>query len=230
VIHDSTAIVAQQSGRCGADYGLLDVDYGQILRGERLVRSTDQLRWWIETAVLAHLLGRPSYGMSADLRGQLGRFPLGALKAAIAYGVDEATAARSAVIRPGISAGPLAEHVAAALWDSLFDQSATVCQAERQWIAAPFKAILDTVAHEARTSTTAAETLEELQWSWTKRHSAKNLHDIVLGQDQPSAIERVLETERDAPHWQRAVERAGDRGPIDPVVAGILANLPQAER
>ncbi|MBM7786791.1 hypothetical protein [Tenggerimyces flavus] len=194
------------------------------------MRTTPGLRWWIETAVVAQLVGRPGNAVAQELRRQIEEVPLDALRAAIAYGVDEAVAVRSAAIKPEISAGAFAEHVVDALWDSLLHDEA--CQADERWIARPFRltADLDTLLRQASESREAAARLEELQWSWAKQHSARRVHHIVLGQDEPSAIERVLDTRRDDQGWSQAIEKAGDHGQLDPVVAGILRNLPYAER
>lgn len=230
MIQDAAEIVARGSGRCGADYGVLGIDYGQSLRGERLVRTTPALRWWIETTVVAHLIGRPSHAIAQGVREQVETVPLSALKAAIAYCVDEAVAVRSAAIKPEVSAGAIATHVVDALWDSLLN--GTVCPAGDRWVAKPFKNTvgLDELLERATRSPQAAARLEELQWSWAKAHSARRVHHIVLGHDEPSAIERVLDTQRGDPRWQQAIENAGDHGEIDPVVAGVLRNLPYAER
>lgn len=230
MIVDAAGIVGPGSGRCGADYGLLGIGYGQSLRGERLVRTTPGLRWWVEIAVVAKLVGRPSYPIAPKLGRQVEAVPLDALRAAIAYGVDEAVAVRSAAVRPEVSAGVFAEHVVDALWDSLLYD--TACQADERWVADPFKQAkeLDALLAQASESRDAAIRLEELQWAWAKRHSARRVHHIVLGQDEPSAIERVLETKRGDARWPQAIEKAGDHGRLDPVVAGILRNLPYAER
>ncbi len=232
MIQDAAAIVAPGSGRCGADYGVLGIDYGQSLRGERLVRTTPGFRWWIETTVLAHLIGRPSHAIARGLREQIETVPLSALRAAIAYGVDEAVAVRSAAIMPEVSAGAIATHVVDALWDSLLYGTGTVCPAGDRWVAKPFKKTigLDELLERATKSPQAAARLEELQWSWAKAHSARRVHHIVLGHDEPSAIERVLNTQRGDQGWAQAIQNAGDHGQVDPVVAGVLSNLPYAER
>src|SRR5690606_3442003 len=64
-------ITARTSGRCAADYGTHGYDLRTIRHGERLAERSGPFRLWIELAVIAHLIGRPTRPLPAHVEEQI---------------------------------------------------------------------------------------------------------------------------------------------------------------
>ena len=240
-------ITARTSGRCAADYGTHGYDLRTIRHGERLAERSGPFRLWIELAVIAHLIGRPTRPLPAHVEEQIADQRATVLTAAIAHGVDHAVAERSPAILDRIGPADLAAHVAGALRNHLWG-TRSGCPSEPSWTATPFVGylVLDDLTDFARHDTgrhprttewetnlgvelpgdTAAEQLHHAQWSWATAHSRRVLDGVLFGADTPCWIERHLGTDRTAPDWRNKIGTTLTQLGADRMIIATLRHRP----
>jgi DNA helicase HerA-like ATPase len=109
------AIITPRSASCGPDCQGAPCTLRQLRRARRAAGDDPRITWWAELTVLAHLAGWampfPGPEFTADLRALATR----QRDCALGQAVDDAVAARAAVITARVSPGPLAVHVVTAM-------------------------------------------------------------------------------------------------------------------
>jgi uncharacterized protein len=248
-IRDASEIVQRSTGRCQADYGLTDTTLADMVRGQRLVEDNALLRWWVEVAVIAHLVGSTTPNVPPDVRDLLDRTPDSKVIAcALSYAVDEAVATRSSLLHKRMGPAALAGHVAASL-SGLVDGRYLCKTPEMEWLAEPFlldpryrqllgRVLTDTgdgPAHpRLRHWTTfvsrsdGGESSETSEFDEVHRARRAALHEnrerteaLLFGSATPSALEQSIDIRRDEPDWPEAVRRMSTELRT-PWVAGYL--------
>ena len=105
------ALVEPTLGRCGADYGLGGLTLARLAEGQALIEDDAVVRWWIELSVVAHLTGRTVPAPDLNTRRRLADHDGIALRAGLAWAVDEAVASRTEAVSPNVPVAELARHV-----------------------------------------------------------------------------------------------------------------------
>ena len=136
------SIVTSRSGTCGLDCQTSPCTLRQMRQARRAAEADPRITGWAELTVLAHLAGWampfPGPELIADLRGLDRR----RLDCALGHAVDDAVAARAAVISTRVSPGPLAVHAVAAMRLALTDGSWLCDREEPRYLAPSYRWVL----------------------------------------------------------------------------------------
>jgi DNA helicase HerA-like ATPase len=136
------SIVTARSGTCGPDCQGSPCTLRQMRQARRAAEADPRITGWAELTVLAHLAGWampfPGPELTADLRALDRR----RLDCALGHAVDDAVAARAAVISTRVSPGPLAVHAVAAMRLALADGSWLCDREEPRYLAPSYRWVL----------------------------------------------------------------------------------------
>jgi len=136
------AIVTVRSGSCGPDCQAAPCTLRQMRQARRAAEADPRITAWAELTVLAHLAGWampfPGPELTAGLRGLDRR----RLDCALGHAVDDAVAARAAVISARVSPGSLAVHAVAAMRQALADGSWLCDREEPRYLAPSYRWVL----------------------------------------------------------------------------------------
>ena len=136
------SIVTARSGTCGPGCQASPCTLRQMRQARRAAEADPRITGWAELTVLAHLAGWampfPGPELIADLRALDQR----RLDCALGHAVDDAVAARAAVISARVSLRPLAVHVVAAMRQALADGSWLCDREEPRYLAPSYRWVL----------------------------------------------------------------------------------------
>jgi uncharacterized protein len=139
---DPAAIITPRSASCGPDCQAAPCTLRQMRQARRAAESDPRITWWAELTVLAHLTGWampfPGPEFTADLRAM----PARRLDCALGHAVDDAVAARAAVITARVSPGPLAVHVVTAMRHAVTDGTWPCDREEPRYLAPSYQWVL----------------------------------------------------------------------------------------
>jgi hypothetical protein len=224
------SIVTSRSASCGPDCQASPCTLRQMRRARRAAAADPRITWWAELTVLAHLTGWamsfPGPELTADLRAMDRR----ELDCALSHAVDDAVAARTAVISARVSPGPLAVHVIAAMRQALADGSWLCDREEPRYLAPAYQWILvlealqkacrdEPDARHPRSGEweraygravpgpdCASQLTAVTRWHADGQRDPRQLHAVAWGQRPASALERAAGTTAGNQDW---TERAG---------------------
>jgi uncharacterized protein len=139
---DPAAIITPRSASCGPDCQAAPCTLRQLRQARRSAADDPRIIWWAELTVLAHLTGWampfPGPEFTADLRAQ----PVRQLDCTLGHAVDDAVAARAAVITARVSPGPLAVHVVTAMRHAVTDGTWPCDREEPPYLAPAYQWVL----------------------------------------------------------------------------------------
>jgi DNA helicase HerA-like ATPase len=139
---DPAAIITPRSPSCGPDCQATPCTLRQMRQARRAAEDDPRITWWAELTVLAHLTGWampfPGPEFTADLRA----LPARRLDCALGHAVDDAVAARAAVITSRVSPGPLAVHVVTAMRHAVTDGTWPCDREEPPYLAPSYQWVL----------------------------------------------------------------------------------------
>jgi hypothetical protein len=139
---DPAAIVTPRSASCGPDCQAAPCTLRQMRQARRAAEADPRITWWAELTVLAHLTGWAMPFPGPELIGDLRAGPARQLDCALGHAVDDAIAARAAVIGARVSPGPLAAHVVTAMRRALAGGIWLCDREEPQYLAPPYRWVL----------------------------------------------------------------------------------------
>ena len=208
-------IITPRSASCGPDCQACPCTLRQLRRARRAAAADPRITWWAELTVLAHLTGWampfPGSELTADLRVMDRR----QRDCALGHAVDDAVAARAAVISARVSPGPFARHVVAAMRQALADGS-WLCDREEPGYLAPayqWILVLEALQKAARDEPDgrhprteewertygraipgpdcAGQLAAVTRWHAAAQRDAAQLHALAWGHRRASALERA---------------------------------------
>jgi uncharacterized protein len=139
---DPAAIISPRSASCGPDCQAAPCTLRQMRQARRAAEDDPRITWWAELTVLAHLTGWampfPGPEFTTDLRAM----PARQLDCALGHAVDDAVAARAAVITSRVSPGPLAVHVVTAMRQAVADGTWPCDREEPPYLAPSYRWVL----------------------------------------------------------------------------------------
>jgi hypothetical protein len=135
-------IITPRSASCGAACQAAPCTLRQMRQAQRATQADPRLTLWAELAVLGHLTGWampfPGPAFASLLQAMDARLR----DCALGHAVDDAVAARTAVISSRVSPGQLAAHVTAAMRQGLADGTWLCHRDEPRYLAPPYRWVL----------------------------------------------------------------------------------------
>jgi DNA helicase HerA-like ATPase len=136
------SIVTARSGTCGPDCQASPCTLRQMRQAWRAAEADPRITGWAELTVLAHLAGWAMPFPGPDLIADLRALDQRRLDCALGHAVDDAVAARAAVISARVSLRPLALHAVAAMRQALADGSWLCDREEPRYLAPSYRWVL----------------------------------------------------------------------------------------
>jgi DNA helicase HerA-like ATPase len=223
-------IVTPRSGTCGPDCQASPCTLRQMRQARRAAEADPRITGWAELTVLAHLAGWampfPGPELTADLRAADRR----RLDCALGHAVDDAVAARAAVISAQVSPGPLAVHAVTAMRQALADGSWLCDREEPRYLAPSYRwvLVLETLQKACRDGQDGRHPRSEewaraygraipgpdctsqfaavSRWHADAQRAREDLHAVAWGRRPGPALERAAGATAGDPDW---TERLG---------------------
>src|SRR5690242_3045710 len=136
------SIVTPRSGTCGPDCQAAPCTLRQMRQARRAAEADPRITGWAELTVLAHLAGWAMPFPGPELVAALRALDRRRLDCALGHAVDDAVAARAAVISTRVSPGPLAVHAVAAMRLALAAGSWLCDREEPRYLAPSYRWVL----------------------------------------------------------------------------------------
>ena len=224
------SIVTARSGTCGPDCQASPCTLRQMRQARRAAETDPRITMWAELSVLAHLAGWampfPGPEFLADLRAQEDRRRL---DCALGHAVDDAVAARAAVISARVSPGPLAVHAVTAMRLALADGSWLCDREEPRYLAPSYRwvLVLESLQKACRDGTDgrhprseeweraygraipgpdcASQLAAVTRWHADAQRDPEELHAVAWGRRPAPVLERAAGATAGDPDWTERV-------------------------
>jgi DNA helicase HerA-like ATPase len=197
----------------------------QLVRARHLIEDDPSLRLWAELAVAAHVTGRRTPEPGRVMWERLLAHDVDLLWLALHQAVAEAVETRGTGLCRRVSPAPLIEHVRDVLVAVLADAAPDCPDEEWEWLAPVYEFAyvcprLDrwcgddpdgrrhpaSAEWESRLGTVVpgATARDQRRWvaeEYERRQRGSAAKRVLLGQDRPSAIEKIAGVDWDRPEW-----------------------------
>jgi hypothetical protein len=224
-------LAATLSLACGSECRTLPCTLRQVQHARSLLDRDPRVTVWAELVVLSHLLGFPPPRAAEPLLDELRRLAARERQCLLAHALQRAVGTRSGPIARHFSPDELTARAASVIDAQLDGSPAPAGRPRGYWLVGPYRwdeiraalwewseegqreapAHPDSAAWRARHGVAVPGGTCAEQWSLVKRWIARVEHErltVLLGAEQPSALERAVGAARSQERWPTALRES----------------------